>query len=68
MNLAAEWLESYDGEADGTEEHTGEQLTKFAREVAGWLRQQAHDETIRQACRGAGVSVAAFRRHMRTNA
>ena len=50
--LAAQWLEVYEGAEDA-----------FAcRRVAEWLRYQSDLEDLREACKGAGVSVAEFRR------
>lgn len=55
MELAASWLDMY-------EEHGGDLAADACVKVAKWLRDQADAQELRDAAKGAGVSMRQARR------
>lgn len=52
MECAAAWLDCYEPDEDSDDERDA------CRRVAEWLRLKVEQADFRQACKGAGVSVA----------
>lgn len=54
MYIAAQWLDVYEGAEDA----------EACQRVAAWLKQQGDAKELRDACRGARVSVSWARKNL----
>lgn len=52
LHIAAQWLDVYEGAEDA----------EACQRVRAWLLQQSDAAELREACRAAGISVAAIRK------
>lgn len=58
MELAAEWLETYEAEPGG------EDVEQAVKHVATWLRQHSRDTEIRRVARQVGCTVSYARKYL----